>query len=237
MKFINITSTLNITIKRIRNTPLLLALGTEILLGLVVSSVAFFIFWEMSETVLKRERFIFDNTISMFFYHLRNPILTPIMQFFTFIGIDGILAPSVLIPVFLYWKKRKYEAILFIVMIGMGAILNTLLKVITQRPRPTFEPLAIEPSLSFPSGHSMNSFIFFTTLAYFYYHFMHKRRSGLLAFFAAAVIILCIGITRIYLGVHYPSDVLGGYIAGLIWLLFVFLIDKTIRFFRLFKAK
>jgi undecaprenyl-diphosphatase len=194
-------------------------------------------FWEISETVFKKELFLFDNTISMFFYHLRNPLLTSIMRFFTFIGMDGILVFSILIPLFLFWKKRKYEAVLFTIMISTGAALNMLLKVITQRPRPTFAPLVTEHSFSFPSGHSMNSFIFFMTLAYFYYHFTHKKRSSLLAFLVASIIILCIGISRIYLGVHYPSDVLGGYIVGLIWFLFVIIVDKIILSLRLFKTK
>lgn len=229
-------SILNDSLKRIKSTPDLLLLSIEIILGLSVVSIIFLIFWEMSETVLEKERFFFDNSISMFFYHLRSPMLTAIMQFFSFIGADGILMLSILIPLFFYWKKRKREAILFTIMIGMGAVLNTILKLITQRPRPTLNPLVIEHSLSFPSGHSMNSFIFFMTVAYFYYHFTHKKKYSLLAFFIASIIILCVGISRIYLGVHYPSDVLGGYIAGLLWLLFVFLIDKTILFFRLFKS-
>ena len=159
------------------------------------------------------------------------------MEFFSFIGADGILVLSVLIPLFFFWKKRKHEAILFSIMIGMGAIVNMVLKLITHRPRPTFAPLAIEHSLSFPSGHSMNSFIFFMTVAYFYYHFTHRKKHSLIAFFIATIIILCIGISRIYLGVHYPSDVLGGYVTGLLWFLFVILIDKTFLFYRLIKNK
>lgn len=223
--------------QRIRKTPALFVLSLEIIFGVVTSFITFLIFWELTDTVLEKERFFFDNSISMFFYHLRSPLLTSIMQFFSFIGADGILVLSVLIPLFFFWKKRKHEAMLFSIMIGMGAVLNTVLKLITQRPRPTFAPLAIEHSLSFPSGHSMNSFIFFMTVAYFYYHFTQRKKHSLIAFLFASVMILCIGISRIYLGVHYPSDALGGYVTGLLWLLFVILIDKTILFYRLFKNK
>lgn len=237
MKVSKIKSAIHDSMQRIRKTPALLVLSLEIIFGVIISLITFLIFWELTDTVLDKERFFFDSSISMFFYHLRSPLLTSIMQLFSFIGMDGILVFSVLIPLFFYWKKRKHEAILFSIMIGMGAILNTLLKLITQRPRPTFAPLAIEHSLSFPSGHSMNSFIFFMTVAYFYYHFTHKKKHSLIAFLIATVIILCIGISRVYLGVHYPSDVLGGYVTGLLWLLFVILIDKTLLFFRLFRAK
>lgn len=237
MKVSKIKSAIHDSMQRIRKTPVLLVLSLEIIFGVVTNFITFLIFWELTDTVLDKERFFFDNSISMFFYHLRSPLLTSIMQFFSFIGMDGILVLSVLIPLFFLWKKRKYEAILFSIMIGMGVVLNTLLKLITQRPRPTFAPLAIEHSLSFPSGHSMNSFIFFMTIAYFYYHFTHRKKRSLIAFFIATVIILCIGISRIYLGVHYPSDVLGGYVAGLLWFLFVILIDRTITFLRVFRTK
>lgn len=175
MRNITHKSTIQHTIKRIRNTPALFELSIAISLGLIIFATSFFIFWKMLETVLDRKIFLFDNVISMFFYNLRNPILTLIMQLFTFLGMDGILLLSVFIAFFLYMKKKKYEAVLFTIMIGTGVILNTVLKMIAQRTRPTFEPLVIERTLSFPSGHSMNSFIFFMTLAYFYYHFTHKK--------------------------------------------------------------
>lgn len=236
MRNITHKSTIQNTMKRIRNTPALLELSIAISLGLIIFATSFFIFWKMLETVLDRKIFLFDNVISMFFYNLRNPILTLIMQLFTFLGMDGILLLSVFIAFFLYMKKKKYEAVLFTIMIGTGVILNTVLKMIAQRTRPTFEPLVIERTLSFPSGHSMNSFIFFMTLAYFYYHFTHKKKSSIVVFLASAVFILCIGGSRIYLGVHYPSDVLGGYIAGLIWVSFVLIIDRIITFLRLLKT-
>lgn len=214
-----------------------LILSIEIILGIAITFISFLVFWEIADTVLNKERFLFDNSISIFFYSLRTPILTPIMQFFSFIGMDGILVFSIAIPLFFYWKKLKHEAVLFTIMIGMGAVINILLKLVIPRPRPTFAPLAIEHSLSFPSGHSMNSFIFFMTLAYFLYHFTHKKKYSLIAFFVAVIIILCIGISRIYLGVHYPSDVIGGYMAGLLWLLFVLIIDKTILLYKLYRSK
>ena len=167
MKISKIKSTIHESLQRIWQTPALLVLSLEIIFGVVTCFITFFIFWKLIDTVLDKERFFFDNGIMMFFYHLRSPLLTSIMKFFSFIGMDGILVLSVLIPIFFYLKKRKHEVVLFTIAIGMGAVLNILLKLITQRPRPGFAPMAIEHSLSFPSGHSMNSFIFFMTVAYF----------------------------------------------------------------------
>lgn len=233
---LKLKSILKDSIGHIRKTPVLVILSLEIAVGLLISLFVFYFFWEMSETVLKKEVFLFDSSISLFFYNLRNPILTTVMQFLSAIGMNGILILSSLIFVFFYWKNQKRAAILFTVIIGGGGILNMILKFITARPRPSFEPLAIEHFYSFPSGHSMNSFIFFMTIAYFYYHFTRKKKSSLFVFFIATPVIFGIGISRIYLGVHYPSDVLAGFSAGLLWLIFVLVIDKTIVFFRLFKT-
>jgi undecaprenyl-diphosphatase len=220
------------TVKRV---PLLLILGIEIGIGVIISLFTSFLFFKMTDLVLDKDGFGFDTQISMFLYNMRTPLLTSIMKFISFIGMDGIIFFSIIIPIFFYLKRRKHEAVLFTIMIVMGSLIDFLLKLVTQRPRPTFAPLVIENSFSFPSGHSMNSFIFFTTVAYFVYHFTHKKKTSLLAFVASAIIILSVGISRIYLGVHYPSDVLGGYLAGLLWMVSFIVIDKTLIFFRLFK--
>lgn len=222
-------------LERIQNTPALLVLSTEIIFGALVGFLTFHAFWEMSETVLQNEKFFFDNSISSFFYNIRDPFLTSTMEIISFIGMTGTLIFSVLIVLIFIFKKKIHEAILFSVLIGGGLILNPLLKLATTRPRPTLDPLIAENFYSFPSGHSMNSFIFFMTLAYFYYHFSRNKRLSLWTFFIAGIIVNLVGISRIYLGVHYPSDVLAGYLAGFLWLIFVLLIDKTLIFFRLFK--
>lgn len=222
-------------LQTVRRIPILLMLGLEIGIGIVTSLFTSLLFFKMTDSILDKDGFGFDMQIITFLYNLRTPLLTSIMKSISFIGMDGIIFFSIIIPVIFYLKRRRHEAILFTIMIVMGAVIDFLLKLITQRPRPTFAPLVIEHSFSFPSGHSMNSFIFFTTVAYFIYHFTHKKKISLLAFLVSAIIILVVGISRIYLGVHYPSDVLGGYLAGLLWMASFIVIDKTLTFFKLFK--
>jgi membrane-associated phospholipid phosphatase len=97
-------------------------------------------------------------------------------------------------------------------------VLNQTLKAAFQRTRPdVFEWLVQVGHLSFPSGHAMNSMVFYTVTAYSIGHVVGpgRARSGVYAF--AAFIIGMIGFTRLYLGVHFPSDVLAGYTVGLIW--------------------
>ncbi len=229
-------NSMNNWLHRFHKTPALIILSTEIILGIIISFFVFHIFWEMSETVLAQEKFFFDASVSSYFYEIRNPLLTQFMQFISFIGMDGIIIASIFIPLFFFYKNKKHEAILFTVIISFGVLLNVVLKAATQRPRPDVEAIAVAQFSSFPSGHSMNSFIFFMAIAYFYYRLTRKKVSSVLLFILAAITILLVGISRIYLGVHYPSDVVAGFLAGLLWLLFVLVIDKTIAFFRLFRT-
>ncbi|HVF69803.1 MAG TPA: phosphatase PAP2 family protein, partial [Xanthomonadales bacterium] len=88
---------------------------------------------------------------------------------------------------------------------------------------------------SFPSGHSMNSSVFFLSLTYFIFRNTRNRKLGIILTIFSGIIVVLIGLSRIYLGVHFPSDVLGGYAAGLLWFVAVLLFEKIIIFLRLFK--
>jgi undecaprenyl-diphosphatase len=99
---------------------------------------------------------------------------------------------------------------------GGGALLNVALKASFHRTRPTFAEEFAATSWSFPSGHAMDSLIGYGLLAYWLGASFPHRRGRIL--FAAGTLVVLIGYARIYLGVHYLSDVVAGYAAGLIWL-------------------
>jgi undecaprenyl-diphosphatase len=132
-------------------------------------------------------------------------------------------------------RHHKKEAILFSIALSMGVILNTVLKHAIQRPRPELSPLISETMSSFPSGHAMNSFIFFGLLSFFSYHFFRSKKLTLVITALSIVSILLVGFSRVYLGVHYPTDVLAGYVAGFWWFITILLIDRTLIFYRSFK--
>jgi undecaprenyl-diphosphatase len=120
----------------------------------------------------------------------------------------------------LFWcfGKRRDTKYLAIAVIG-AMILDRLLKLSFHRPRPTpFFGLAPPDSYSFPSGHALISFCFFAILAWLLESHIRSfpLRLAILALFA--FLVLAIGYSRIYLGVHYPSDVLAGYAAGAVWI-------------------
>ena len=99
-----------------------------------------------------------------------------------------------------------------------SSILNLLLKWVFQRARPDINRLIEITGYSYPSGHSMGAFSFYSVLAYLLWRHIDSRagRGALIA--VSIVMILSIGLSRIYLGVHYPSDIVGGYLASCAWL-------------------
>ena len=116
--------------------------------------------------------------------------------------------------------KKKYSLAIFITgSSGIGALFNMWLKWLFKRERPDILPLINEESYSFPSGHAMGSFIFYGSLAFVIIHLVHKKSRQWIGIVVNLILILIIGLSRIYLGVHFPSDIVGGYLAGAAWLL------------------
>ena len=115
-------------------------------------------------------------------------------------------------------RRRIGEAVFIAVTIAMGAVIDTRLKLLFGRPRPAVVPHLVEvTSASFPSGHAMNSAVACLTLAALLITGTPDRRTRVYIAGAAVVLTLLIGVSRVYLGVHYPTDVIGGWMAGAAW--------------------
>lgn len=166
--------------------------------------------------------------MAIFIDSFRNPVLTQSMIIISFFGREVIFVVTIIVVILLLLKKHRREAVLFSLTIFGSALLNTQLKNIIQRPRPTLNPLQIVHDFSFPSGHADSSLVFYITLTYLVFRFTHNKKTTLAMFFLSAVIILLVGVSRIYLGVHYPSDVIAGYIFGFWWCVTMITIDKTL---------
>jgi undecaprenyl-diphosphatase len=156
----------------------------------------------------------FDERIRALVHAHASPTLTDLMRGVSLIGEPAVLITLGAFVIFwLVWKGRARTALLFGVVVAGAELLDQLLKLLFHRLRPAvFFGLAEPAGYSFPSGHALVSFAFFSALAVF----ATPRRWWY--FLLAALPIAAIGLSRVYLGMHYPSDVLGGWAAGAILL-------------------
>ena len=145
--------------------------------------------------------------------------LTEIMTSITFLGgIKGITVFTICVVLILLFQKKYPLALFVAITIVTGAGFNGLLKWIFKRDRPDIEALIQQGGYSFPSGHSMSSFIFYGSLAFILFRALDRKRYKWVSIIVVAILVLLIGLSRVYLGVHYPSDILGGFTAGGAWL-------------------
>lgn len=211
-------------------------LSAQILIGLVMSIIALFFAAKLSEDVLMQETIRFDAPILAWMHAQRTPLLTELMLAFSQLGNAGILVLAIIATITLSFKRHRRDAIIFLSILIVGIGLNLALKSTFVRPRPSLDPLVIEQSYSFPSGHAMNSTIFYASLAYFVFRRIRHQRVRQLLLVGCIGVIGLIGVSRVYLGVHYPSDVLAGYAIGFLWFIMVLLFSRILRFFRLFRS-
>lgn len=155
---------------------------------------------------------------------------TPIAKFITNFG-GAIFLAVLTIILFILIKNKKIGVSIFSNLVIITA-LNQLLKNILQRPRPTEYRIIEETGYSFPSGHSMISMAFYGYLIYLIYKYVKNKYVKWIFMALLSLLICSIGISRIYLGVHYTSDVLGGFLISISYLVIYisavnkFLIEK-----------
>jgi len=174
----------------------------------------------LTDEVLDGETRHFDQVTRDGVHQFASPLLTATMRGISFVGSTLFLTIAT-IAMFVWFMSRRWrrDAWLFgITMLG-AAILNTTLKLTFRRPRPEpFFNLLAPESYSFPSGHSLASFCFFGALATILTARINNTRINILTWLISGVIVVLIGLSRIYLGVHYTTDVLAGFAAALIWI-------------------
>ena len=172
----------------------------------------------------------FDEAVRMELHSLASPLLTLLAERLTWFGSLGVIAPFgvVAIAVLVHAGRRDGAVLLTVTMVG-ALVLENGLKFLFQRVRPPpffgFEPL----TYSFPSGHALFSLCFYGGLAI---AAARSIKSGAIKtgiWLATILLVLTIGGTRIYLGVHYPSDVLGGYLVAIAWIAIVLSADQRLK--------
>jgi len=152
----------------------------------------------------------------------RTGALTVFFHGATTVGNVGVMAAITAVTMLVLWRARRGgESLLLGIVVGVGALISTFVKHAAERPRPDAARALIElpTSFSFPSGHSMASLLYFGVLAY-----IALRRTAwagwlkALAVAACVLAALAVGVSRVYLGVHWPSDVLASWLLGGAWL-------------------
>ena len=162
----------------------------------------------------------FDGFIRAKVQSIASPGLTSTMRVLTRLGSTvGLTAIGVVvIAVFLYMRRLKYIGLLLLAMAGQG-ILQYSFKTIFERQRPqAMFDYVIGDTPSFPSGHALAATCFFGLLAYLITVNLSSTAQKIAVWLLAVIIILTVGFSRIYFDVHYPSDVIAGYLAGTIWI-------------------
>lgn len=159
-----------------------------------------------------------DHAIGSAAVAIRNDFLTPVFRFFTlFGGTKFSVFFLAVVCLSLFFFKRKDLAIWYGITAAFGAgILNQAVKYTFKKPRPEFEHLVSQGGYTFPSGHSMGSMIIYGGLLFLIFQLNKnlEKKQLLVLTGGMAVFILLIGLSRIYLGVHFASDIIGGYSLG-----------------------
>lgn len=194
-------------------------LGFAVLFGYIAASI-------QNESIEN-----FDSVVIGFVQGMESDWLTPLMKVFTWIGSWYIVGPVTIIAfllIFFVYKDHSKSFLLVTVIVGT-IVLNTLLKFYFKRERPEIYRILDANGFSFPSGHTMMAFSLYTIIAYIFWRNVKKPIYRVFLIMFTVFMISIISIGRIYLGVHYPSDIAGGIIASFLW---VTIVVAAFRFYQ-----
>lgn len=201
-------------------------LGVAVPLSLVVAVGGLFLLAWIAEEVMEDHTRRFDSAIRGWVHQYSSPSMTTAAQVASWLGEYGVAIVFVIalvLFVMLGWRR----AALWVTIAQAGAlVLNVSLKFAFHRPRPTpfFGP--VPATYSFPSGHALFSFCFYGVLAGLVADRIRSRIVEAIIWVVSAVLVAAIGLSRIYLGVHYPTDVVAGYLTAAIWVSSMIAFDR-----------
>jgi membrane-associated phospholipid phosphatase len=191
------------------------AIGTA---GLVGCVLLLLLLAKLSREILEKESFAFDRSFLLWLHQFATPGLDRLMLNLTQLGNPEVVIPIAALTLIILWIRRwRSEAKLFAIACVGSAILNTGLKLVFTRTRPDlWKRLIVETSYSFPSGHALGSVVLYGIIAYFLAQAYPKYAA--LYYSGAIGLVFAISLSRLYLGVHWLTDILAGWSIGLLWL-------------------
>ncbi|XZN90221.1 MAG: phosphatase PAP2 family protein [Microcoleus sp.] len=181
-------------------------------------SISLVLAW-LFEEVLKHEAFGFDTAWLYWVHRYANPSLDAVMLTVTQLADASVVVVIVAVTLgILWWHNHRSEAKIFAIACLGALILNSGMKLFFAKPRPhIFHSLIAETSFSFPSGHALGGFVMYGFLAYLLSSHFPKFSKPI--YTLAVLAIAIIGLSRVYIGVHWPTDIIAGYGLGYIWLM------------------
>lgn len=211
------------------------ALGIYLVAGASIAIAFTWLFVELASHVQSGATQAFDDAIMGWMGTHRIAWIERSLLEITALGTGLVVMMIVIISaLFLVATQHRFSAFLLLVASAGGLILNVILKSSFDRPRPQLFEWVTSPSgSSFPSGHAMGSAIVYFTVAYLIARLEKRRWTRALTIFTALLLVLLISVSRLYLGVHYPSDVIAGMVIGLAWAGFCLAGLEAVRVFGL----
>ncbi|MBX0335228.1 phosphatase PAP2 family protein [Pontibacter sp. HSC-14F20] len=216
-----------------RLLALLALLSAEAVLVALAFFACLFVFSYMTREVFIQQDSALDNALFLYAATHRSDGMTRLMRFFSFFASADYLlvAPALIVLVMSWFQYLRWYALKVLVIAFTSTMFNQLLKRVFERPRPVTAMLE-QSGLSFPSGHAMIGSSFYGLLIYIVWREVKDplwRKSCVLLLL---ILLLLIGYSRIYLNVHYATDVLAGYAMGILWLLLaIYLMKKLERWY------
>ncbi|NGP46349.1 phosphatase PAP2 family protein [Bacillaceae bacterium SIJ1] len=189
--------------------------------GAVVAILSVWVFFELGDTILADERFRFDTLVNGWVDQWTTPAVLQWMTILTEFGsVLWLTIVTIAVAIWLYLKNESVTAIVFFgLACASGGLLNSLLKQVFQRERPIILETVDGTGYSFPSGHAMGACIIYGLSAYVIQRQMKNTVSKVVLIVCTILLVTIVGLSRIFLDVHYPTDILAGFSAGLVWVL------------------
>lgn len=179
----------------------------------IISGIFFLLFILVTILMITDNTKVFDDTVYNYIFNLRNDFLDTLFRIITKFG-NTLTVIIIVLGLIILLKTKNIHRLLLTVITTV--LTNQILKHAIRRIRPDHLRLINEKGFSYPSGHSMISIALYGTLIYLVYKYVNNKILKTILIILLITLILGIGISRIYLGVHYPSDVLAGYFISVV---------------------
>ncbi|MEO9021196.1 MAG: phosphatase PAP2 family protein [Ginsengibacter sp.] len=205
----------------------------KIILAILLFIITFFSFAYIADVVVIDKDYAIDKCLQSFVDVHRSPAATSFFYGITFGGSPLFLIPAYLILIAIYVSKKRKRTAINIAIVGLSSTaILFLLKEIFKRHRPYNPLIQAVNSFSFPSGHSFSSFTFYGVIIYLIWKGRMQQWKKIVITALLILLAATIAYSRVYLRVHYPSDVIAGFCLSIVWLILSFAVLTRRRLFK-----